>query len=97
MLAPPPDWPGDGPRFDAVAAVAAHPVLPKLLVRVGGEFPFIAHTQDAFVAAALDADASLDVLEIVHAAHGFEVQAYDAQCRATVDRAMGWVATTLRQ
>ena len=94
VLAPPPDWPGDGPRFDAVMAVAAHPALPKLLVRVGDEYPFIAPTQDAFVAAARDVGASLDVLDIPHAVHGFEVQAYDAGYRATVDQAMDWVAAT---
>jgi acetyl esterase/lipase len=97
VLAPPPDWPGDGPRFNAVAAVAAHPALPKLLVRVGKDYPFIAHTQDAFVAAARDVGASLDVVEIAHAEHGFEVQAYDADARSAVDRAMDWVATTLRR
>jgi dienelactone hydrolase len=82
---------------DVEPAQRAHPALPKLLVRVGNDYPFIAHTQDAFVAAARDADASLEVLEIPHASHGFEVQAYDAECRATVDRAMDWVATTVQQ
>jgi acetyl esterase/lipase len=92
VLGPPPDWPGDGPRFDAVAAVAAHPALPKLLLRVGDEYPFLAHVQDVFVRAARDADASLEVLVVPHAAHGFEVRAYDAESRATVDRAVDWVA-----
>jgi len=32
------------------------------------------------------------VLDIPHAAHGFEVRPYDAESRATVDRAMDWVA-----
>ena len=97
VLAAPPGWAGDGPRFDAVSAVSVNPTLPTLLVRVGREYEFVAHTQDAFVAAARDADASLEVLDIAHASHGFEVEAYDAECRATVDRAMGWVATTLRR
>ncbi|MDT0349672.1 hypothetical protein [Pseudonocardia charpentierae] len=92
VLGPPPDWPGDGSRFDAVAAVATHPALPKLLLRVGDEYPFFAHVQDAFVSAARDADASLEVLDIPHAAHGFEVRPYDAESRSTVDGAMDWVA-----
>jgi acetyl esterase/lipase len=97
VLAPPPDWPGDGPRFNAVTAVSAHPALPKLMVRVGDEYEFIAGTQDAFVAAAKDAEASLEVFDIPQAPHGFEAEAYDARRRATVDRAMNWVAATVRR
>jgi acetyl esterase/lipase len=95
VLAPPPDWPGDVPRFDAVAAVGAHPELPTLLVRVGREYPAIVGTQDAFVAAAREAGAALEVLTIDHAEHGFEVHPYDAGARAVVDRAVTWVAATL--
>lgn len=89
MLAPPPGWPGDGPRFfDAVAAVPAHPTIPKLLVRVEDEFEFLARTQDAFVKEAHDAGATLDVIEIAHATHGFENHTYDAAARSAVDQAM---------
>ncbi|WP_285656991.1 hypothetical protein [Actinomycetospora sp. NBRC 106375] len=94
VLAPPPDWPGDVRRFDAVDAVGEHPALPKLLVRVGHEIAGIAGTQDAFVAAAHDAGAALEVLTIEHAVHGFEVHPFDADARATVDRAVAWVAAT---
>jgi pimeloyl-ACP methyl ester carboxylesterase len=63
----------------------------------GLAYAFIARTQDAFVAAARATGASLDVVDIAHASHGFEVQAYDAECRAAVDRAMSRVATALRR
>jgi acetyl esterase/lipase len=89
------DWAGDGPRFDAVAAVSAHPALPKLLVRVGDEYEFFARTQDAFVKTAHDAGAMLDVIEIAHASHGFDGRAYDAASRDAVDQAMNWVVSTL--
>ena len=95
VLAPPPDWSGDGPRFDCVAAVAAHPELPTLLVRVGDELPFVRPSQEAFVAAAGEAGAALDVVDVPGAPHGFEGQPHDADRRAAVDRAMGWVAARL--
>ncbi|WP_433871260.1 serine aminopeptidase domain-containing protein [Saccharopolyspora sp. CA-218241] len=95
VLAPPPDLPGDVARFDAVAAVSAHPGLPKLLVRVGDEIEWLARTQDAFVARARDADAALEVIELPDAAHGFEGHGHDPAARAAVDRAMRWAADAL--
>ncbi|GAA4780641.1 hypothetical protein GCM10023200_12370 [Actinomycetospora chlora] len=96
ILAPPPGWTGDVPRFDAVEAVGKHPALPTLLVRVGTEIEPARDTQDAFVAAADEAGAGLEILVIDHAGHGFEVQPYDAEARAVVDRAMAWAVATLR-
>jgi alpha-beta hydrolase superfamily lysophospholipase len=96
ILAPPPGWPGDVPRFDAVDAVRKHPALPKLLVRVGREIEPARVTQDAFVAAADEVGAALEILTIDHAEHGVEVHPHDADARATVDRAMAWAAATLR-
>jgi acetyl esterase/lipase len=95
VLAPPPGWSGDGPRFDAVAAVSAHPALPKLLVRVGDELEFFAQTQDAFVKEADDVGATLEIIEIPHASHGFEGHGYDAGARDAVDRAMNWMVSAL--
>lgn len=95
VLAPPPDWPGDKPRFNAVEAVPEHPELPKLIVRVGDEHEFIASTQDAFVAKAREVGASLDVIEIPHAAHGFEGHGADPEARAAVDRAVSWFVRVL--
>jgi acetyl esterase/lipase len=95
VLAPPPDWPGDGPRFNAVAAVGERPSLPKLLVRVGSEFERLAAVQDAFVAAAKDADAALDVIDIPSAMHGFEGHGPNPAARDAVDQAMSWLITAL--
>lgn len=97
VLAPPPDWPGDGPRFDAVTAVGGCAALPKLLVRVGDEFVPLAQGQDAFVTAAQEAGAALDVIEIPSAAHGFEGHGENAAARASVEEAMAWMAATLRR
>lgn len=96
VLAPPPGWPGDVPRFDAVAAVREHPALPTLLVRVGTEIEVARVTQEAFLQAADEAGAALEVLTVDHAEHGFEVGPYDADARAVVDRAVRWAAATLR-
>ncbi|GAB3301990.1 alpha/beta hydrolase [Parasphingorhabdus pacifica] len=95
VLAPPPGWPGDGPRFDVLAAASSAPSLPKLLLRVGGELPFFAQTQDAFVEAERAHDGDLEVIELPEAQHGFEGHGYVEQPRAAVDTAMGWVASTL--
>lgn len=97
LLAPPPDWSGERARFDAVAAVGASPALPKLLVRVGGELPFLAQTQDAFVHAARVHRASLEVIEVPDAPHGFEALTYTGLSRAAVNRAIHWIATALHK
>lgn len=97
VLAPPPDWPGDGPRFNAVTAVGKSPLLPKLLVRVGVEYEPFATVQDAFVAAAHDAGAALEVIDVPSAAHGFEGHGPNAAARGAVDQAMSWVDSALRR
>jgi acetyl esterase/lipase len=96
VLAPPPDWPGDGPRFNAVTALRERPSLPKLLVRVGGEFEPLVPVQDTFVATAKDVGAALDVIDIPSAAHGFEGHGPNAAAREAVDEAMSWIVATLR-
>ena len=95
VLAPPPGWPGDVPRFDTVTAASSAPALPKLLVRVGGEYSFFAQTQDDFVEAARAHDGEVEVIEMPEAEHGFEGHGYVEQSRAAVTRAMRWVASTL--
>lgn len=95
VLAPPPDWPGDAPRFNTVEAVSEHPALPKLLVRVGKDFEFFVPTQDAFVQEARSADADLEVIEIPDAAHGFEDHGAEPEAREAVDRAVSWFVKKL--
>jgi acetyl esterase/lipase len=93
VLAPPPDRPGDRERFDCISAASAAPDLPKLLVRVGAEYPQLVATQAAFVASA----DSLEVVDLPGAAHGFETQGYDGEARQGVGRAMSRVAGALRE
>ncbi|MER5389550.1 alpha/beta hydrolase [Saccharopolyspora sp. NPDC002686] len=97
VLAPPPDWPGDKPRFNAVEAVTEHPELPKLLVRVGDEYEFFVPTQDAFVKEAREAGADLEVIEIPDAAHGFEGHGPNPAARQAVDRAVDWMVAALNK
>jgi acetyl esterase/lipase len=96
VLAPPPDWHGDIPRFDAITALAIAPELPKLLVRVGKEFAPLVPNQDAFVATARTHHAALDVIDIPDADHGFEGFGYPEHSRAAVREAMDLVATAVR-
>lgn len=91
VLAAPPDWPGDRERFDCIAAAAAAPDLPKLLVRVGAEYPQFVATQEALV----DSARNLEVIELPLAVHGFEVLGHDAEARRAVERATAWVADAL--
>ena len=92
VLAPPPDWPGDGPRFDCALAVTEAPDLPKLLVRVSDEYQAFRDTQDAVVEAAQASGSALDIIDLPNASHGYETQGYDKAARTLTDRAMRWVA-----
>jgi len=97
VLAPPPDWDGDIPRFDAISALNACRDLPKLLMRVEREIPGLVPDQDAFVAAARAHEASLEVVDVPGAVHGFEGHD-DAgdPARTAILRAMSWAASTVR-
>lgn len=95
VLAPPPDWPGDRERFDAVSAITAADDLPKLLVRVSGEYPMFRPTQDAAVAAARSSASRLDVINLADADHGYETHGYEPEARSATERAMAWVAGTV--
>lgn len=95
VLAAPPDWPGDGPRFDCVTAVTAAPDLPKLLVRVGAEYPLFSATQQAMVDAARDAGSALDVIDLPDMPHGYEAHGHLPAARGATEKAMAWVARAL--
>lgn len=96
VLAPPPDWDGDIPRFDAIAAVSAAPDLPLVLLRVGREYPPLVPDQDRFVAEARRVGAALDVVDIPDADHGFEGLDHPDHARTAVDRAMDLLTARLR-
>lgn len=96
VLVPPPDWPDDRrARFDTVTAACSAPTLPKLLLRVGGEYEYLAQNQDELVDAVREHDSNLEVIELPDADHGFEHFGHVEESRAAVDRAMRWVAKNL--
>jgi len=95
VLAAPPDWVGNAEYFNAVAAVDDSPDLPKLLIRVGSEIEFLAHTQEEFIAAAANADTDLEVVELPYAEHAFEHWPYERNARRAADRAVDWLVDTL--
>ena len=78
---------------EAVASTADQPLL---LTRVGLERPEVAETVAEFVAAAEDAGARLDVIDVPDGHHGFDqVDDTDAS-REAVRQAMAWVEARLR-
>lgn len=95
VLVPPPEWPGDRARFDAVTAATQAGTLPKLLLRVGEDYEYFAQNQSDLVEAIRAHDGHLDVIELPEAQHGFEYFGHVEESRAAVDRAMRWVADTL--
>lgn len=92
VLRPPTDWPGDGPRFDCTRAVNNAREIPKLLIRVGEEYPEFSQTQHALINAAHASNSTLDVINIPEVAHGYETLGYNKQARNATDQAMSWVA-----
>jgi acetyl esterase/lipase len=97
VLASPAGSDGDLARFDALAALAASPALPKLLVRVENEIAMFVPHQSAFVDAAHAQGAALEVIDIPGVEHGFEGRDdVPEHARAAVHQAMDWTARTLR-
>ena len=94
LLAPLPDW-GVDPRFRPAEAVGQAGPLPNVLTRVGRERPAIADTVEAFIAAARDCQARLDVIDVPHGQHGFDMLDHTDESRQAVERAFGAVAAHL--
>jgi acetyl esterase/lipase len=93
ILRPGPDWRGDVPRFDCVAAVGRSPRLPTMLLRVEHEIEgaVFGPAQDAFVAAARARGADLHVIDVPGAHHPFEERDHTEATRAAVREALDWV------
>ncbi|MEU0333828.1 alpha/beta hydrolase [Streptomyces sp. NPDC006193] len=72
ILAPLPNWGLTGSRFHPVGAVAHAGSLPVVLLRAGRESPEIAATVEAFVTAAEDGGAHLELIDVPNGRHGFE-------------------------
>ncbi|MET9954024.1 alpha/beta hydrolase [Streptomyces sp. NPDC006339] len=86
VLAPPPDWRAVPARFDPVRAVGASSP-PVVLTRVGLEHPAFGTTVDAFRTAADRAGATVDLVDLPRAHHGFETTEHTEETRAAVARA----------
>ncbi|WP_281903702.1 alpha/beta hydrolase [Phytohabitans aurantiacus] len=80
--------PGLDPRFQPAEAVAHAGALPIVLTRVGREHPQIAATVEAFVSAARACDARLEIVDVPHGQHGFDVLDHTDESRAAVERAL---------
>jgi acetyl esterase/lipase len=94
LLAPLPDWVVD-PRFRPVEAVADAGELPVVLTRVGRERPQVAATVETFVAAAGACGARLEVIDVPHGQHGFDMLDHTDESRSAVERAIDAVRTAV--
>jgi dienelactone hydrolase len=70
--------------------------LPILLTRAGQEQPDYAEAVDVFVAAAADAGANLEIIDVPDGHHGFDMLDHTDQSKAAVERALDWVTSRLR-
>ncbi|MFH9656831.1 alpha/beta fold hydrolase [Streptomyces sp. NPDC017248] len=95
ILAPLPNWGLSGTRFRPDLAVAGAGTLPVVLLRAGRETPEIAATVEAFVAAAEDCGARLELVDIPDGHHGFETVDAPGQVRPALRRAMRSVVAHL--
>ena len=94
VLAPLPGWKVD-PRFRPAEAIAIAGTLPIVLTRVGRERPQVADTVDAFVAAARTCGARLEIVDVPHGRHGFDILDHTDESRTAVTQAIDTVLTTL--
>ena len=96
VLAPLPGWIGVDPRFAPAAVLPRAGRLPIVLTRVGLESPEIAATVAAFVAAATECGAALELLDVPSAKHGFDVDDPTEETSAAVRNAFAAVLAHLR-
>jgi len=94
LLAPLPGWTVD-PRFRPTEAVDMAGALPIVLTRVGRERPPVADTVEAFVAAARTCEARLDVVDVPHGRHGFDMIDHTDESRKAIEHAFGAVLAEL--
>ncbi|MFE7901889.1 alpha/beta hydrolase [Streptomyces sp. NPDC057424] len=95
VLAPLPAWGLIGSRFRPARAVVRAGTLPVVLLRAGRETPQIAATVDAFVAAANDSAARLELVDVPNGHHGFETLDAPEVTRPALHHAMRSVVTHL--
>lgn len=96
VLVPPPGWGGVAPRFRPVAAVGGAGRLPVVLTRAGLESPGFAAGVEAFLTAAEECKAAVELVDVPHGRHGFETQGGTEESRGAVLRALHLVLAHLR-
>jgi acetyl esterase/lipase len=94
LLVPLPGWNVDG-RFRPVDAIAVARALPIVLTRAGRERPHVADGVEAFVAAARTYGARLEIIEVPHGRHGFDVLDHTDESRTAVEQAIAAVLRAL--
>ncbi|MFJ7336289.1 alpha/beta fold hydrolase [Streptomyces sp. NPDC101116] len=95
VLAPLPAWGLAGSRFHPARAVRQAGSLPVVLLRAGRESAEIAATVDAFVTAADDCAARLELVDVPTGRHGFETIDPPEETLPAMRRAMRSVVTHL--
>lgn len=93
-LAAAPKWNVD-PRFRPVEALAAAGVLPIVLTRVGLERPQLAAGVEAFIDAAQECGARLEIIDVPRGQHGFDMLDHTDESRLAVTRALDAVLARL--
>ncbi|MFE8992860.1 alpha/beta hydrolase [Streptomyces collinus] len=94
-LAALPAWGMAGSRFHPARAVGQAGPLPIVLLRAGREAPEIAATVDAFVKAADDSAARLELVDVPNGHHGFETLDAPEETVPALHRAMRSVVSHL--
>ncbi|MGW3634739.1 alpha/beta hydrolase [Streptomyces sp. NPDC005122] len=97
ILVPPPNWGLTGDRFLPVGALARAGALPIVLLRAGRESPEVAATVEAFVTAAKDCGAHLELVDVPNGHHGFETLDPSEETRLALRHAMRSVVTRLTE
>lgn len=94
LLAPLPDWSVD-PRFRPAEMVGEAGTLPIVLSQAGRERPAIADTVEAFIAASRACQARLNVIDVPHGQHGFDMLDHTDESRKAVEHAFDTVVAHL--
>lgn len=94
LLAPLPGW-GVDPRFRPAEAVGEAGTVPMVLTRVGRENPAIAATVEAFITAARASQARLEVIDVPHGQHAFDVLDHTDESRTAVENAFDTIVAHL--
>ncbi|MFF5968717.1 alpha/beta fold hydrolase [Streptomyces collinus] len=95
VLAPLPAWGMTGSRFHPARAVGQAGSLPVVLLRAGREAPDIAATVEAFVTAADESAARLELVDVPNGHHGFETLDAPEETIPALHQAMRSVVTHL--